>query len=146
MLRQYRIHVGVDLGAKTGWAVWDRATRKFLQVETLPAWKLFETIYKLDEQMTLDNETYLLSIEDPRKMKIPPGRIGSEARLQGVGAVKWFARQLELFCEANAIPYQMKRPNPKYTKLDPEYFRQMTGWTGRTSNHARDACMMVYGI
>ena len=31
------------------------------------------------------------------------------------------------------------------TKWSAEVFADMTGWKGRTSNHARDAALLVYG-
>jgi hypothetical protein len=31
------------------------------------------------------------------------------------------------------------------TKLDPDFFKALTGWKKRTSEHARDAAMIVFG-
>ncbi|EMO20703.1 hypothetical protein LEP1GSC168_0032 [Leptospira santarosai str. HAI134] len=49
------------------------------------------------------------------------------------------------FCELNKIPYRLVHPKRRATKIKAAEFRTLTGWTGRTSEHSRDAAMLVVG-
>jgi hypothetical protein len=40
----------------------------------------------------------------------------------------------------------MVAPKNAITKMKAEYFRQLTGYKGKTSEHGRDAAMLVYGM
>jgi hypothetical protein len=39
----------------------------------------------------------------------------------------------------------MVPPKAGATKWDADTFRRLTGYSGRTSNHARDAALLVWG-
>ena len=51
----------------------------------------------------------------------------------------------EDFCKENDIEYRMVAPKNNMTKVSKEYFNKITGWTKQTTDHARDAAMMVFG-
>ncbi len=44
------------------------------------------------------------------------------------------------------IKYVAQPPRAGATKWTADTFRRITGYTGRTSNHARDAALLVYGM
>jgi hypothetical protein len=71
------------------------------------------------------------------------GAKGREA-LQGAGSVK---RDCGIWAELLGtlkIPYKAVSPQSKGRKLDAAQFAKLTGWTGRTNEHARDAAMLVW--
>jgi hypothetical protein len=86
--------------------------------------------------------------EDARKRQwLPREKNLSEYRgkLMGAGSVKRDCEIWEEFCENYDIPYTAVPPRKGLTKWDAETFNKMTGWQGRTSNHARDAALLVWG-
>lgn len=43
------------------------------------------------------------------------------------------------------INFEMVAPKDNITKTKADYFKRLTGWTKRTSEHSRDAGMLVFG-
>lgn len=139
------LFIGIDPGVNTGLAVWDAGAGKFLALETLP---IHQAIVKV--MMWRDNVGHDLQVvfEDARKRQwFPRERNMSEYRgkLMGAGSVKRDCEIWEDFCTEYAIPYTALPPRKGLTKWDADTFARVTGWKGRTSNHARDAAMLVYG-
>lgn len=134
------IWIGIDPGTHTGFAVWDTYQKKLLAVETL---QIHEALLKVHELHTKYNGMICVRIEDARHVS----RNGAEsrARIQGAGSIKRDCSIWEDFCEDYGILYQFSRPGKGMTKPTPEYFKMLTKWKGRTSNHARDAVMLVFG-
>lgn len=155
----YDTYIGLDLGTRTGLCIWQRDKHqrnggRIKVLRTIHAWQVFEQVfermmqYKDLDAMVHDGDRSkyhaLIVFEDARKMKLPR-HLTHGGRAQGAGAVKWFCGQFEAFCEYNGFPYLAVKPNPKLTKLSKEKFYQLTGYEHRTSNHARDAAMLVFG-
>lgn len=69
----------------------------------------------------------------------------SNAKMQGAGSVKRDASIWEEFCTDYQIAFRALPPAKGGTKLNPDYFKALTGWRGKTSEHARDAAMIVFG-
>ena len=63
----------------------------------------------------------------------------------GAGSIKRDCEIWEEFAALYGIPIQFIPPRKGLTKWDAETFNKMTGWKGRTSNHARDAALLVWG-
>ena len=51
----------------------------------------------------------------------------------------------EEYLTAMHIPFTMQKPRPGLTKWKADYWAKVTGWKGRTSEHARDAALLVLG-
>ena len=136
------IYIGIDPGVNTGISVWDTKERKFLAVRTS---RILDAIYLCQE--ILRREVPHIIFEDARKRQwLPRERNLSEYRgkLMGAGSVKRDCEIWEEFCQGYNIPYTALPPRQGLTKWTPEYFARVTGWNGRTSNHARDAAMLVF--
>ena len=85
--------------------------------------------------------------EDARQRKwIPQEKNASQyrGRLQGAGSVKRDATIWEDFCKDLGIRYEAVPPHKGMTKWSAETFANITGWQGKTSEHARDAALLVY--
>lgn len=51
----------------------------------------------------------------------------------------------EDFCREQDIECRMMAPCRRCTKMDVSKFKAITKWQSRTSEHARDATMLVFG-
>ena len=51
---------------------------------------------------------------------------------------------LASFDKEQGIHFKMIHPAANATKKKADDFKRMTGWTGRTNEHARDAAMLVF--
>lgn len=136
---KYNLVIGIDTGTKTGLAVWDKSKKSLSNVATM----------KIHEAMSYVLTTYhdyepniLVRVEDARKRKWF-GNSGKE-QLQGAGSIKRDAVIWEDFLKDLGCDYEMVAPKNNKTKLTEEYFKKLTGWQGRTSEHSRDACMLVF--
>lgn len=139
--------IGIDPGTNTGLAVWNTDERRFDCLETLgivTAMAELVEFLRYHGGMT-DCE---ICIEDARQRQwLPREKNLSEYRgkLMGAGSVKRDCAIWEEFAIYYGIPLNLVPPRKGLTKWDAETFNKMTGWTGRTSNHARDAALLVWG-
>lgn len=132
------IYIGIDTGTHTGFAVWDSGLKTFLEVKTL-------MLHQALEKVRLYNDMNKVSVyvEDARKRKWF-GDTGRE-KLKGAGSVCRDAKIWEEFCLDHKIEFVMVAPKNNRTKLSAKQFVWLTGWKERTSEHARDAGMLVFG-
>lgn len=137
--------IGIDCGKHTGIAVWDTISRAFWMVDTVPIHKALELVRELDALRAGQIKVY---IEDARQRKwLPKDATSSEYRghLMGAGSVKRDAVIWQDALTDWGIPFEMVPPRAGATKWDADTFARITGYKGRTSNHARDAALLVYG-
>lgn len=137
------IYVGIDPGVKTGIAVWDTKERKFLYLDTLTIIGAMIVVRRCQET----HGEITIVVEDARQRKyLPQERSISEYRgkLMGAGSIKRDCEIWENFASFFNIPIQFVPPRKGLTKWDADYFKKITGWTGRTSNHARDAAILIF--
>lgn len=142
------ILIGIDPGENTGLAVYDTRKQSFIQVYTLPLWKALEEVKRWHYNCTALCMTLRVVFEDARQRTwFPRERNNAEyrGRLIGAGAAKRDARIWEEYLTAQGIPFEARKPAAGQTKWSADYWKRITGWTGRTSNHARDAALLVFG-
>ena len=138
---------GIDPGAHTGMAIWDGASRSFREVATLPLHRALEEVKRWHYTCIMQGVEFLVIFEDARQRTwFPKDRNSSEYRghLMGAGAAKRDAAIWEEFLTAMHIPFTAQPPRKGATKWNAEYWSKGTGWTGRTSEHARDAALLVF--
>jgi hypothetical protein len=126
--------IGIDTGKHTGIAVYNDG---FLSIETTLIHKAMEAVLSLHASGDV-----FVRIEDARQRRWL-GNKGREA-LQGAGSIKRDATIWEDFLTDKKIPFEMVAPSRNSTKLSAEVFKRLTGWQGRTSEHSRDAAMLVF--
>ncbi len=137
--------IGLDPGKNTGIAVWNTNTQHFELLDTVPIHKAMEIVKEWEYPV----RSIRVYFEDARKRQyLPRERNASEYRgkLMGAGSVK---RDSVIWQDALTdwgIPFTMVPPRAGATKWTADTFRRITGYTGRTSNHARDAALLVYGM
>lgn len=140
------ICIGIDPGTHTGVAVWDTRERKFRSLETLWIHDALFYVRRLSEEY---RGHILVVFEDARLRKwFAPEHSTSEYRgkLMGAGAAKRDAKIWEEFLTDWGIPFKAHKPQAGGTKWDKEYWEKVTGWTGRSSEHSRDAALLVLGM
>lgn len=138
------ICIGIDPGTHTGVAVWDTKERRFLSLETLPIHQALDLVCKWQQDCKDRDVAMDVTFEDARQ-RTWFGKGDTNAKLQGAGSVKRDCSIWEDFCKDYGIPYWAKPPGKGMTKVTSDYFRTISGYQGRTSNHARDAAMLVIG-
>ena len=132
-------YIGIDPGTHTGMAVWDSKEGKFLSLETLPIHRAMVEVMNL----RIGREIQVV-FEDARQRKWY-GEGDTNAKLQGAGSVKRDCSIWEEFCKDYGIPFRAIPPVKGATKITPEYFKLISHYQGRTSEHSRDAAMLVIG-
>ena len=138
------LYVGIDTGTHTGLAVWNSFEHKFKMVETMKIHQALSFVKTLWEDLQ-DNDAgdMMVVFEDARQRKWYGSN--SQMKMQGAGSIKRDAVIWEDFLKDNGIPYRAVPPKKGLTKWSAEQFAKVTGWKGRTSEHSRDASLLVYG-
>lgn len=138
MIKQrFNYIIGIDVGVHTGFAVWDVGTRRLIEVSTM---KIHEA---MDRVMAYSGSNTFVRVEDARQRKWF-GKSGCE-KLQGAGSIKRDSQIWDDFLTSKCIQHEMVAPCNNTTKLDGDVFARLTKWDKRTSEHSRDAAMLVYG-
>ena len=135
------ICIGIDPGTHTGVAVWDTREGRFLSLQTMP---IHRAISKWCAEALENKHDLQVVFEDARQRKWF-GDGDTDAKKQGAGSVKRDCSIWEDFCKDYGIPYWAKPPVKGATKVSAEYFKMVSHYQGRTSEHSRDAAMLVIG-
>lgn len=135
------LYIGIDPGTHTGVAVWDTREGRFRSLETLWIHDALFYVKRLSEEYRGHIQVVF---EDARQRKWY-GKGNTNAKLQGAGSVKRDCSIWEDFCKDYGIPYWAKPPVKGATKVSAEYFKMVSHYQGRTSEHSRDAAMLVIG-
>lgn len=137
---------GIDPGEHTGVAMYDGS--QLVEVTTVQIHRALQMVASFVEVSQANGIPVKVVFEDARKRRwLPSEKNASEyrGRLMGAGSVKRDCTIWEDFLKDLGVDYVAQAPRAGMTKLSPEAFARLTGWKGRTSNHARDAAMLVYG-
>lgn len=135
------IKVGIDTGVKTGVAI--TLNGELQRVDTMTITRAMNVILQW-----CPKDLTKIYIEDAR---LWDGRSRNQseqvvkAKAQGAGSVKRDAQIWEDWCNENGYEYLMISPAGKGAKVDDVKFKRITKWEGRTSQHARDAVMLIWG-
>lgn len=138
------ICIGIDPGTHTGVAVWDTGEGKFLSLVTLPIHRAMESVLVWASLVYDKSKDIQVVFEDARQ-RTWYGNGNTNTKLQGAGSVKRDCSIWEDFCKDYGIPFWAKPPVKGATKVSADYFKMVSHWTGRTSEHSRDAAMLVIG-
>ncbi len=134
-----KILIGIDPGVDTGVAVLWTEKQTFIQIATKNIIEAFDIVKYFNESKEYD--LGCVYVEDSRKVR---WKTKSE-RAQGAGSVKRDCGIWEIFLSKEFIKSAFPRPNPSLTKWTKERFFSVTNHNGRTSKHARDAAMLIFG-
>lgn len=146
MNKKYAYVIGIDTGVHTGVATWNVATRKFELIKTTA---IHNALLYVKQMYETHGGSVLVRIEDARLRTWYQSnyktRDEERKMLQGVGSVKRDAKIWEDFLTDIGIPFEMTHPKNSITKVNPLKFKALTNYDKRTSEHSRDAAMLVIG-
>lgn len=146
MNRKYTFVIGIDTGVNTGIATWNTATRQFELIKTAT---IHKALMYVKQMYDTHGGSILVRIEDARLrtwyQSNNKTREEERKMLQGVGSVKRDAKIWEDFLQDMGIPFEMTHPKDAPTKLNDLSFKRLTKYPKRTSEHSRDAAMLVFG-
>lgn len=131
---------GIDPGTSTGVTLWDADSQRFCLVQTLAVHRALELVADFARQWP----DIPVIFEDARQRRWF-GHTGPE-RLQGAGAAKRDATIWADFLTDKNIPHHARAPSSGSTGWNAERFRTLTKWSERTTEHSRDAGVLVYGF
>ena len=131
------IRIGIDPGKHTGFAAWCDTQRRLVECKALLIHEAMAEVLRLHGEGQLHSVTF----EDAR-LRTWFGAKGSEA-LQGAGSIKRDCTIWADFLGAHGIAYRAVAPSKGATKWTAEQFQRLSGWAGRTNEHARDAALLV---
>ena len=140
--KQYKYAIGIDTGVHTGYAVWDIEKQELIECQTMQIDEAMERISTIKAYSYYNN--FIVVIEDARLRKFFKGE-NIAAKQQGAGSIKRDAKIWEDYLKRLNIDFKLVNPTSQKTKLTEEYFKKISKYEGRTSNHARDAAMLVLG-
>lgn len=140
-MKKHEFFIGIDTGVKTGFAFWKKDDKNFVVIQTLPIHQVMDRVAVAAE---IFRERLFVRVEDARKRKWF-GNAGRE-QLQGAGSIKRDAKIWEDFLTDLKVDFELVAPKNNKTKLNKEAFKKMTGWDKQTTEHSRDAAMLVYGL
>lgn len=136
--------IGLDPGVQTGYARWDCAARHIAECATIKIHHAMEQVRTWSKA----GHPILVLFEDARLRRwgfhardSEEDKYGSGVR-EGAGAAKRDAKIWDDFLADLGVPYLPRHPRKK---LDALLFKATTGYQGKTSQHARDAAMIIHG-
>ena len=130
--------IGIDPGMNTGMARY--VDGALVELETVMPWEV---------RVALDAiSPALVVFEDSRKQSHTWTRIASrDASLKmarNVGEIDAWCKLIEAECAAIGIRCMGVSPTGKGAKLAAPAFSKLTGWAGKSNQHARDAAMVAF--
>ena len=135
-----KLLIGIDPGTHTGIATYD-PEKKVLLLDTLKLHEAFRQMRQLNQFWDLE-----VIIENPNLWTHFQNRKDARAKLQGAGSVKRDYSAWVEFLQDYKIPFTGIRPDKTrnlYAK-DQSFFKKLTGYTKRCSEHARVAALLVW--
>ena len=132
------IIMGVDPGTHTGVAIYRAGALADLQ--TIEPFQLVEVIETVSparvvfEDSRMISPTWKRGVSNAAQLKIA----------RDVGQIDAWCRLIVATCGRLGIPAHSISPKAKGAKLDAGQFKALTGWTGRSNEHTRDAAALAW--
>lgn len=151
------LYVGIDPGVNTGICIYNSDTKEIIKLLTLDFWDtitLFTRLAEMQHYFCIDEEIITVIIENSalnkptfskaggetaRKMQKISRNVGSNQR-ESVLLIEGIRRMG--FAVKEVRPSGKKGMKRKWSK---EVFENITGWKKQSSQHSRDAAMLVFG-
>lgn len=127
----------IDPGVTTGYAEWDTDLHRLVVVQGVLIHVAMFSVLAQQRAGTLSHVVF----EDARLHGRSDGWKGSEARgrLMGAGSVRRDSAIWADFLAHAGIEAVPVSPRAKGAKYDAAQFQRISGWTGKTNEHGRDA-------
>jgi hypothetical protein len=133
-----RLFVGIDPGTQTGWAIWDADKRQITDMRTLTCAEAMLLVQTMHAHGSLHSVTFEDASLNGRRDKSPGAALGA-------GSIRRESQIWGEWLRLLGVPHRAISARQKGAKVSQDQFVRLTGKAGRTSQHARDAAMMVLG-
>lgn len=136
-----KLYIGIDPDVdKSGFAVWDGKQYIELSCQSLP--DLYTALMAYHEQYGIH-----VRLEAGWLAKGLNWHAGGLRSANDVGRNHEIGRQIEKYCKANGISYELVKPLG-YSAYKHEYFCALTRWpvSIKTNSETRVAAMLVYAL
>ncbi|MEM1095316.1 MAG: hypothetical protein AAGJ10_12005 [Bacteroidota bacterium] len=140
--------MGIDPGDTTGLALYSPEAHVLVEVTSGTFWAMAERVRREWTQGRLA----LVVIEDTRALPIYErhnnkklDRPRRDRLCRNVGRIDRDCALWAALCEETGIPYRLVKPI-KGGKWSADTLRGVTGFSGRTNQHGRDAARLVWGV
>ena len=141
------LFLGLDPGRKTGFAIYCPEEERIVRLDTTTFWDAYERV------IAIPREQLVVVIEDPSQNPstfehgLPRSTKALRRRERLSRDVGANMREAGLLIEGiQRKGYRVHRARPRSGKLKEAAFNRITGYRGRSSQHARDAAMLVFGL
>lgn len=144
--RAYKILIGIDCGVNTGICVWLTETKTVRHISSVMINHAMNSVVYWHHNYPGGVK---VRVEDARKRKWIPRQATEKAergRREGAGSVKRDAKIWEDFLEDIKVDYEMVAPKNNKTKVNADFFKKISKYSGPTNEHGRDAGMLVIGM
>lgn len=144
--KQYKYLIGIDCGVNTGICVWVKDDKIISHIATV---RIHQAMEGIKVWHSTNPGQVFVRVEDARKRTWIPWQKNEKAergKREGAGSVKRDAIIWEDFLTDLGVDFEMVAPKNNKTKVTAEYFKNLTKYSGSTSEHARDAAMLVIGF
>lgn len=145
--------VGIDAGVNTGLAVFNTGSKSFSYLKTLDFFSCLHQLLIIQKQSIDEGFLFAVVIENPKGNSPTFEHFHKNAARvrdsisQKIGSNKRDAELIKTFCDLHDMTSFMITPSKNsLTKLTAERFKQLTGFEGSSSQHARDAAGLVFGM
>lgn len=135
-----RVILGIDPGASTGLAHFHGGA--LARLETIAPHEIERTIRAVRPARVVFEDSRLQTHAWTAQAKAARGAALATAR--SLGQVDAWCRLIVDLCAELGIHAHGISPAAKGPKLDAAAFGRVTGWTGRTNSHERDAAMVAW--
>lgn len=155
--KRQKIVIGIDPGTKTGFAVKNLTTGEWLDVDTIKRWeipvKVLEYAEKYEVYVVFEDATQRTWYGKDERQFYGKFRTNSMTKKDmsrykgikmGAGSVMGSSTMIREFLDDCRIPYVAQKPKSGATKVDKKFVARL-GWEGRSSEHSRDAIMLIQG-
>lgn len=140
---QKQFTIGIDPGASTGFAVWDRRVKAITDAATLDFWTIIDRIAEYYPPESCDLIIEDASLNKPR-FRHKAGTGVQDRMSRNVGQVQ---RESVLLIEGlRRKGYNVIAVRPQSAKWDAEQCKRYAGYDKRCSQHARDAIKLCAGV
>lgn len=130
--------LGLDPGTNTGFALFEDG--KLCELWTDQPWQIaFFIAMKQPNRVIFEDsrlQSYTWSTANSRPAALKMAR--------NVGEIDAWCKLIVAVCDYHGIPCHGISPKNKGAKLNAEQFAKLTGWTGRTNQHERDAGALAW--
>ncbi len=130
--------LGIDPGSNTGLATYIGG--KLVHLDTIAPVEIAARIELARPARVVFEDSRLLSYTWTT-IKSRPAAL---KMARNVGEVDAWCKLIVAVCDQFAIPARGISPKGKGAKLQADRFAIVTGWTGSTNEHTRDAAMVAY--